>query len=136
MHVCWGAQAALYHRYGIGKFEAPQKIFGVFDHEVLKPQAKLMSGFDERFELYFEDVDLCDRARAAGRVLLDTRAYGTHAHGASSRTVARPSYCVFRVSRVARRLRPRRAPPRVCHSRKWHTPALPSPTRSIGMGVQ
>lgn len=49
MHVCWGAQAALYHHYGVGKYDVPEKIFGVFDHEVLKPQAKLLSGFDERF---------------------------------------------------------------------------------------
>lgn len=24
MHICWGAQAALYHHYGIGKFELPE----------------------------------------------------------------------------------------------------------------
>jgi N-acetylglucosaminyl-diphospho-decaprenol L-rhamnosyltransferase len=59
-----------------------------------------LDGFDERFELYFEDVDLCDRARAGGQVLMDTQRYGTHAGGASSRTVAAPSYCVFRVSRI------------------------------------
>lgn len=65
-----------------------------------RPFLDALGGFDERFELYFEDVDLCDRARAAGQVLLDTRPYGTHAHGASSRTVAGPSFCVFRVSRA------------------------------------
>jgi N-acetylglucosaminyl-diphospho-decaprenol L-rhamnosyltransferase len=65
-----------------------------------RPFLDALGGFDERFELYFEDVDLCDRARGAGRVLLDTRPYGTHAHGASSRTVAGTSFCVFRVSRV------------------------------------
>jgi GT2 family glycosyltransferase len=59
-----------------------------------------LAGFDERFELYFEDVDLCDRARAVDRVVLDTRCYGTHAGGRSSRRVAAASYCVFRVSRV------------------------------------
>src|SRR5699024_10454244 len=25
MHICWGAQAALYHHYGIGKHELPEK---------------------------------------------------------------------------------------------------------------
>ena len=59
-----------------------------------------LQGFDERFELYFEDVDLCHRARERGHVVMDTRRYGTHAGGASSRTVAAPSYWVFRVSRV------------------------------------
>ncbi|MFQ1003410.1 glycosyltransferase [Modestobacter sp. SSW1-42] len=59
-----------------------------------------LGGYDERFELYFEDVDICDRAREQGRVLLDTRCYGSHAGGGSSRTVAATSYCVFRVSRI------------------------------------
>lgn len=59
-----------------------------------------LGGFDERFELYFEDVDVCDRARAAGTVVLDTRRYGVHAGGSSARTVAGTSYCVFRTSRV------------------------------------
>ncbi|MGY1831715.1 glycosyltransferase family 2 protein [Geodermatophilus sp. SYSU D01180] len=60
----------------------------------------LLGGFDERFELYFEDVDICDRAREHGRVLLDTRPFGRHAGGGSSRTVAAVSYCAFRVSRI------------------------------------
>lgn len=49
LHICWGAQAALYHQYGVDKFELPEKTFGVFDHQVLKPTAKLVAGFDERF---------------------------------------------------------------------------------------
>lgn len=59
-----------------------------------------LGGFDERFELYFEDVDICDRGRAAGSVVLDTRVFGVHSSGASARTAVGTSYCVFRVSRV------------------------------------
>ena len=59
-----------------------------------------LGGFDEQFELYYEDVELCARARVGGRVLLDTRVWGTHAAGASSRTAVSPSYLVFRVSRT------------------------------------
>ena len=59
-----------------------------------------LGGFDERFELYFEDVDLCDRARARGRVVMDTDLWGRHAGGRSSSTVAAVSYTVFRVSRI------------------------------------
>ncbi|MDO5629298.1 MAG: homoserine O-succinyltransferase [Mobilicoccus sp.] len=49
MHVCWGAQAALFRHYGIGKHELDAKMFGVFEHEVVAPQAKIVSGFDETF---------------------------------------------------------------------------------------
>jgi homoserine O-succinyltransferase/O-acetyltransferase len=49
MHICWGAQAALYHHYGIQKFELPSKCFGVFQHNVFDPMEKLVRGFDEVF---------------------------------------------------------------------------------------
>lgn len=39
LHICWGAQAGLYYHYGIPKYELPQKVFGVFDHKVLKPSS-------------------------------------------------------------------------------------------------
>jgi homoserine O-succinyltransferase len=49
LHVCWGAQAALHHHYGIPKHELPSKVFGVFGHRVLQPQAPVLRGFDEIF---------------------------------------------------------------------------------------
>lgn len=49
MHVCWGAQAGLYHHYGVQKFPLAEKIFGVFSHEVLQPRNPIVSGFDEVF---------------------------------------------------------------------------------------
>jgi homoserine O-succinyltransferase len=49
LHVCWGAQAGLYHRYGIEKFPLADKIFGVFPHRVLDPRNRLLSGFDAVF---------------------------------------------------------------------------------------
>ncbi len=48
-HICWGAQAGLYYHYGIDKYTLPHKMFGIYEHEVLKPQAKLLRGFDDRF---------------------------------------------------------------------------------------
>ncbi len=32
LFICWAAQAALYHHFGIGKFPLEEKLFGVFDH--------------------------------------------------------------------------------------------------------
>ncbi len=50
MHICWGAQAALYYHYKIKKHSLDKKMFGVFDHEVLDAKNPLMRGFDEMFK--------------------------------------------------------------------------------------
>ncbi|HEY9577582.1 MAG TPA: homoserine O-succinyltransferase, partial [Pseudobacillus sp.] len=49
LHICWGAQAALYHYFDIGKFELPKKCSGIFSHIVNEPTVKLMRGFDDIF---------------------------------------------------------------------------------------
>jgi len=48
-YICWGAQAALYHRYGVPKYELPAKMFGVFEHQNLGPTEKILRGFDDVF---------------------------------------------------------------------------------------
>lgn len=48
-HICWGAQAALYHHYGIDKYELPRKCSGIFTHTVLDPTVKLVRGFEDIF---------------------------------------------------------------------------------------
>ncbi|MPM83862.1 Homoserine O-acetyltransferase [bioreactor metagenome] len=49
-HICWGAQAGLYYHYGIEKRSLPQKLFGVYQHQVLRPNSPLFRGFDDVFE--------------------------------------------------------------------------------------
>ena len=49
MHICWGAQAALYYHYGIPKYPVAKKVFGVFPHRVTRPRNPLVRGFDEVF---------------------------------------------------------------------------------------
>jgi homoserine O-succinyltransferase len=51
LHICWGAQAALYHRYGIRKHLLPKKAFGVFDHRIHPHPYPLLRGFDDRFSV-------------------------------------------------------------------------------------
>ena len=51
LHVCWGAQAALYYHYGIPKYELPEKLFGVFKHKVDHKRSILFRGFDDVFEV-------------------------------------------------------------------------------------
>jgi homoserine O-succinyltransferase len=49
LHICWGAQAGLYHRYGIPKVSLPQKVFGVFAHGINERHSPLFRGFDDEF---------------------------------------------------------------------------------------
>jgi homoserine O-succinyltransferase len=49
MHICWGAQAGLYHHYGIKKYPLTKKVFGVFDHRISDPKIPLVRGFDDIF---------------------------------------------------------------------------------------
>ncbi len=49
LYICWGAQAALYHRYGLPKYALPQKMFGVFKHSISNKTEKLFRGFDDEF---------------------------------------------------------------------------------------
>jgi homoserine O-succinyltransferase len=49
MHLCWGAQAALYHHFGIPKHMLEQKKFGVFEHRINRRLTKLFRGFDDVF---------------------------------------------------------------------------------------
>lgn len=48
-HICWGAQAALYHHYGIPKYPLEEKLFGVFPHKCLDTYHPLMRGIDDTF---------------------------------------------------------------------------------------
>jgi len=49
LHICWGAQAALYYHYGIPKYPLGPKLSGVYKHNVLRPQSQLFRGFDDDF---------------------------------------------------------------------------------------
>lgn len=48
-YICWGAQAALYHFYGIQKHPLEKKLFGVFNHTINDPSFPLFRGFDDTF---------------------------------------------------------------------------------------
>ena len=49
LHICWGAQAALYYHYGITKYPLQAKLSGVYRHKALKAQCQLFRGFDDEF---------------------------------------------------------------------------------------
>lgn len=68
IHICWGAQAALYRHYGVPKHELPQKLSGIFDHRVLQPESPLLRGFD--------DVLVAPQSRHTGVHAADIEATG------------------------------------------------------------
>ena len=49
IHLCWGAQAALYYHYGINKVQLDKKLFGIFEHKVMNRKIPLVRGFDDVF---------------------------------------------------------------------------------------
>ena len=49
LHICWGAQAGLYHHFGIKKYKMDEKLFGVFPHTCDYPTSMLLRGFDNVF---------------------------------------------------------------------------------------
>lgn len=48
-YICWGAQAGLYHKYGIPKYPLPAKMFGVFPHRLSTRSHCILRGFDDEF---------------------------------------------------------------------------------------
>lgn len=49
VHICWAAQAALYHHYGVKKISLPNKLFGIYEHTADYKQSILLRGFDDIF---------------------------------------------------------------------------------------
>jgi homoserine O-succinyltransferase len=49
LHICWGAQAGLFHHYGVNKYKLEKKCFGIFKHEIVNPTVKLLRGFDDYY---------------------------------------------------------------------------------------
>lgn len=67
MHICWGAQAGLYHHYNIEKYPLKEKLFGVFKHTTTDSRTMLLRGFDDEFfmphsrhtDVRKEDIEAC-----------------------------------------------------------------------------
>ncbi len=49
LYICWGAQAGIYHHFGINKIPLDKKMFGVFENRVLNQRPMLLRGMDEIF---------------------------------------------------------------------------------------
>lgn len=49
LHICWGAQAGLYYRYGIKKIILDKKLSGIYKHYTFHKRTPLVRGFDDSF---------------------------------------------------------------------------------------
>lgn len=49
LHICWGAQAGLYYHFGLNKELLPEKLSGVYAHQVMNRKIPLVRGFDDFF---------------------------------------------------------------------------------------
>ena len=49
LYICWGAQAGLYHFYGVPKYQLDKKMFGIFPQKPLDPSQPIFRGFDDIF---------------------------------------------------------------------------------------
>lgn len=64
LYICWGAQAALHHFYGVPKYELEKKLFGIYAHILKNHSHPLFRGFDDAFyvphsrhtTIYAEDI--------------------------------------------------------------------------------
>ena len=61
-HICWGAQAGLYHHFGIGKQPLDKKLFGIFPHTADHKRTILFRGFDDVFMVPHSRHTTVDRA--------------------------------------------------------------------------
>ncbi len=68
VYICWAAQAALYHFYGVPKYPTAEKVFGIFRHHTIVPRLPIFRGFDDEFfaphsrhsEVRREDIEKVD----------------------------------------------------------------------------
>ncbi len=68
LFICWAAQAALYHHFGVPKFPLKKKMFGIFEHKLSNPKLPIFRGFDDLFyvphsrhtEIRKDDIDKVD----------------------------------------------------------------------------
>lgn len=49
LFICWAAQAALYHFYGVCKYLLAEKVFGNYIHNINNKKSHIVNGFDDYF---------------------------------------------------------------------------------------
>ncbi len=80
MAICWSAQAAIHHWYGVPKHELDAKAFGVFPHANLVPSSPYLRGFSDDFAMpvsRWTEIRKSDLPTNAGlEILIDSEVQG------------------------------------------------------------
>ncbi len=80
MSICWGAQAAMHHWYGVPKHQLTHKAFGVYPHANLAPSSPYLRGFSDDFAMpvsRWTEVRKADLPKNAGlEILIDSQEQG------------------------------------------------------------
>ena len=83
LHICWGAQAGLYYHYGIAKRNLPEKLSGVYRHQVTHKGSILFRGFDDTFMVPHSRYTTVDRQAILDeprlKILAESDAAGVYA---------------------------------------------------------
>ncbi|MBR1732278.1 MAG: homoserine O-succinyltransferase, partial [Alloprevotella sp.] len=96
-HVCWGAQAGLFHYYGIPKFPLNEKRFGVYAHRVLDPDCPLLRGLPAAFPV---PVSRHTEVRAADFQSTPVRIVATEVQGGVGLAVDEAARRVFSIGHL------------------------------------
>ena len=82
LYLCWGAQAGLYHHFGIEKRMFDKKLFGVFKHRPRDKKSELTRGFDEEFFVphsrWADSPREQIEAEPSLKILIDSEEAGVH----------------------------------------------------------
>lgn len=85
LHICWGAQAGLYHHYGINKQMLPKKLSGVFKVDILTEKSRLFHGMDDYLYVPQSRYTAVDRKQVANhpklRIMSESKEVGIHLVG-------------------------------------------------------
>jgi len=76
IYVCWGAQAALYYKYGIAKTPLEKKLFGVYATHATVKNDMLLKGMDDVFYIphsrYTSTDEVALRKNTAVKILAES----------------------------------------------------------------
>ena len=78
LNICWAAQASLYYHFGVKKEQVADKIFGVFEHDVLIENHTLTRGFtDTKIEEEklptISELDVLAKSEEVGTLIAATK---------------------------------------------------------------